>query len=105
MPRYCYVLLGVLVLAGCKEEQFPVLDLHGRLEVDQEMTAQRQAQGIEGSYYRRVLTVREQDMAFVDFIKQFCADPNSTNETCQKAFRIKKIDDVNGATRFLPSGL
>jgi hypothetical protein len=44
-------------------------------------------------------------MVFADFIKQYCPDPNTRNETCIKAFRIKKIDDVAGATRFLPNGL
>lgn len=46
-----------------------------------------------------------QDMAFNDFVQQYCPDSNTRNETCIKAFRIKKIDDVSGATRFLPNGL
>ena len=108
MLRLMTLVAASLLLAACKEEQapeFPTVDLHGRLVVDQAMTASRQAQGIQGEYYQRVLTVNEQDMAFADFIKQYCADSNSRNETCQKALRIKKIDDVSGATRFLPNGL
>ncbi|WP_339463355.1 hypothetical protein [Pseudomonas sp. EA_105y_Pfl2_R69] len=108
MLRLVTLVAASLLLAACKEEQvpeFPTVDLHGRLVVDQAMTASRQAQGIQGEYYQRVVTVNEQDMAFADFIKQYCADPNSRNETCQKALRIKKIDDVSGATRFLPNGL
>ena len=69
------------------------------------MTASRQAQGIQGEYYKRVLSVNGQDMAFADFVKQYCPDLNTRDETCQKAFRIKKIDDVSGATKFLPNGL
>ena len=44
-------------------------------------------------------------MAFNDFVRHYCPDSNTRNETCIKAFRIKKIDDVSGATRFLPNGL
>jgi hypothetical protein len=44
-------------------------------------------------------------MVFADFIKQFCSDANTRDETCLKALRIKKIDDVSGATKFLPNGL
>lgn len=108
MLRLVTLVLASLLLAACKEEkvpEFPTVDLHGRLVVDQEMTNSRQAQGIQGEYFKRVLTVNGQDMAFADFIKQYCADSNTRNETCLKAFRIKKIDDVSGATRFLPNGL
>lgn len=98
-----------LLLSSCSKEdpkaQFPTVDLHGRLVVDQEMTTSRQAQGINGEYYKRVLTVNGQEIIFADFIKQFCSDTNTRNETCLKAFRIKKIDDVSGATKFLPNGL
>jgi hypothetical protein len=108
MLRLVTLIVASLLLAACKEEkasEFPTVDLHGRLVVDQDMTSNRQAQGIQGEYFKRVLTVNGQDMAFVDFIKQYCADSNTRNETCLKAFRIKKIDDVSGATRFLPNGL
>lgn len=108
MLRLVTLVLAGLLLAACREEQapaFPTVDLHGRLVVDQEMTKSRQAQGIQGEYFKRVLSVNGQDMAFADFIKQYCADSNTRNETCLKAFRIKKIDDVSGATRFLPNGL
>ncbi|MCY1289802.1 hypothetical protein D9M68_475470 [compost metagenome] len=105
---FTLVAAGLLLTACSKEDpqaQFPAVDLHGRLVVDQEMTASRQAQGIQGEYFKRVLSVNGQDMVFADFIKQYCPDPNTRNETCIKAFRIKKIDDVAGATRFLPNGL
>lgn len=108
MSRYLALLAAALMLAGCNEEkkaQVPSVDLHGRLQVDHTMTAQRQAQGIQGEYYKRVLTVDGQDMDFNDFVKTWCPDPNTRNETCVKAHRIKKIDDVSGATKFLPNGL
>lgn len=108
MLRLIMLAATSLLLVACKEDkapEFPAVDLHGRLVVDQEMTNSRQAQGIQGEYFKRVLTVNGQDMAFADFIKQYCADSNSRNETCLKALRIKKIDDVSGATRFLPNGL
>lgn len=108
MLRLVMLVVTGLLLAACKEEkapEFPTVDLHGRLVVDQEMTKSRQAQGIQGEYFKRVLTVNGQDIAFADFIKQYCADSNTRNETCLKAFRIKKVDDVSGATRFLPNGL
>lgn len=108
MLRLVTLVVASLLLAACKEEkapEFPTVDLHGRLVVDQDMTSSRQAQGIQGEYFKRVLTVNGQDMEFADFIKQYCADSNTRNETCLKAFRIKKIDDVSGATRFLPNGL
>lgn len=108
MLRFVMLVVTGLLLSACKEEkasEFPTVDLHGRLVVDQEMTKSRQAQGIQGEYFKRVLTVNGQDIAFADFIKQYCADSNTRNETCLKAFRIKKIDDVSGATRFLPNGL
>ena len=102
------IAVGVF-LAACNQEEpkatVPKVDLHGRLVVDQEMTASRQAQGIQGEYYKRVLSVNGQDMAFADFVKQYCPDLNTRDETCPKAFRIKKIDDVSGATKFLPNGL
>ncbi len=95
------------VLAGCgeKEDKFPAVDLRGRLVVDSAITEQRQAQGIQGEYYQRILTVNGTDMTFNEFLSKYCPDPNTRNETCQKAFRIKKIDDVGGATKFLPAGL
>lgn len=107
MSRYLALLAGALLLAGCNEKtaEVPQVDLHGRLEVDQAMTAQRQAQGIQGEYYKRVLTVDGKDLDFNDFVKTWCADPNTRNETCLKAQRIKKIDDVSGATKYLPNGL
>ena len=108
MLRLVTLVTTAMLLVACKEDktpEFPTVDLHGRLVVDQEMTNNRQAQGIQGEYFKRVLTVNGQDMAFADFIKQYCADSNTRNETCQKSFRIKKIDDVSGATRFLPNGL
>lgn len=108
MLRLVTLVTTALLLVACQEDkapEFPTVDLHGRLVVDQDMTSSRQAQGIQGEYFKRVLTVNGQDMAFADFIKQYCADSNTRNETCQKAFRIKKIDDVSGATRFLPNGL
>ena len=102
------IAVGVF-LAACNQEELkataPKVDLHGRLVIDQEMTASRQAQGIQGEYYKRVLSVNGQDMEFADFIKKYCPDPNTRDETCHKAFRIKKIDDVSGATKFLPNGL
>jgi hypothetical protein len=108
MLRLVTLVTASLLLAACKENkapEFPTVDLHGRLVVNQEMTNSRQAQGIQGEYFNRVLTVKGQDMAFANFIKQYCADNNARNETCLNALRIKKIDDVSGATRFLPSGL
>lgn len=107
MLRLIVVASAGLVLGGCLQEEakFPSVDLHGRLVVDQEMTASRQAQGIQGEYFKRILTVNGQDMAFNDFVQQYCPDSNTRNETCIKALRIKKIDDVSGATRFLPNGL
>ena len=107
MSRYLVLLAGALLLAGCNEKsaEVPSVDLHGRLEVDPVMTAQRQAQGIQGEYYKRVLTVAGKDMDFNDFVKTWCGDSQTRNETCQKALRIKKIDDVSGATKYLPNGL
>jgi hypothetical protein len=69
------------------------------------MTTSRQSQGINGEYYKRILTVNGQEMTLANFIKQYCPDTNTRNETCVKAYRIKKIDDVSGATKFLPNGL
>ena len=109
MLRLFTLVAAGLLLSSCSKEdpkaQFPTVDLHGRLVVDQEMTTSRQDQGINGEYYKRVLTVNGQEMIFADFIKQLCSDTNTRNETCLKAFRIKKIDDVSGATKFLPNGL
>lgn len=107
MSRYLLLLAGALLLGGCNEKsaEVPGVDLHGRLEVDQAMTAQRQAQGIQGEYYKRVLTVSGKDMDFTDFVKTWCGDPQTRNEICQKALRIKKIDDVSGASKYLPNGL
>ena len=109
MLRLLPLFAAGLLLAACNQEEpkatVPKVDLHGRLVVDQEMTASRQAQGIQGEYYKRVLSVNGQDMAFADFVKKYCPDLNTRDETCQKAFRIKKIDDVSGATKFLPNGL
>lgn len=109
MLRLFPLLAAGLLLSACSKEdpqaQFPTVDLHGRLVADQEMTTSRQAQGIQGEYYKRVLSVNGQDMAFAEFVKQYCPDPNTRNETCLKAFRIKKIDEVSGATKFLPNGL
>ena len=107
MLRMIMLAAAGLLLSGCfkEEAKFPTVDLHGRLVVDQEMTTSRQAQGIQGEYFKRVLSVNGQDMDFGAFVKQYCPDTNTRNETCIKAFRIKKIDDVSGATRFLPNGL
>lgn len=107
MSRYMTLLAAAMLLAGCSEKaaEFPTVDLHGRLVIDQPMTEQRQAQGIEGEYYKRVLTVENNDMDFNDFVKTYCTDQNSHRETCQNAQRIKKIDDVSGASKFLPNGL
>lgn len=109
MLRFIALLTAGALLSACSQEEatpvFPTVDLHGRLVVDEEMTASRQAQGIQGEYFKRVLTVDGKDMLFGEFIKQYCPDGNTRNETCLKAFRIKKIDDVAGATRFLPNGL
>jgi hypothetical protein len=109
MLRFITLVAAGILLSACFQEEskptVPAVDLHGRLEVDPAMTASRQAQGIQGEYYQRVLTVEGQDMLLGDFIKQHCADSNTRNETCLKAFRIKKIDDVSGATKFLPNGL
>ena len=107
MNRYWFIAMAGLVLAGCgeKEDKFPAVDLRGRLVVDSAITEQRQAQGIQGEYYQRILTVNGADMTFNEFLSKYCPDPNTINETCQKAFRIKKIDDVGGATKFLPAGL
>lgn len=100
--------LACLALSGCKNEEpaasVPSVELRGRLEVDQEKTSARQAQGIEGEYFRRVLTVDGSDMTLDAFINHYCP-AGTRDETCQKALRIKKIDDVSGATRFLPHGL
>lgn len=101
MLRLLPLLAAGLLLAACTQEE-PKATVP---KVDQEMTASRQAQGIQGEYYKRVLSVNGQDMAFADFVKQYCPDLNTRDETCQKAFRIKKIDDVSGATKFLPNGL
>ena len=107
MNRYWFIAMAGLALAGCgeKEEKFPAVDLRGRLVVDSAITEQRQAQGIQGEYYQRILTVNGADMTFNEFLSKYCSDPNTRNETCQKAFRIKKIDDVGEATKFLPAGL
>ncbi len=107
MLRMIMLAAAGLLLSGCfkEEAKFPTVDLHGRLVVDQEMTTSRQAQGIQGEYFKRVLSVNGQDMDFGAFVQQYCPDSNTRNETCIKAFRIKKIDDVSGATRFLPNGL
>lgn len=109
MLRLITLVAAGLLLSGCFKEdrkaEFPTVDLHGRLVVDQEMTASRQAQGIQGEYYKRILSVNGQDLAFADFLKQHCPDSNTRNETCLKAFRIQKIDAVSGATKFLPNGL
>lgn len=108
MLRLLSVLTVSLLLGACSQEDaqsVPAVDLHGRLVVDQEMTNSRQAQGIQGEYYKRILSVNGQDIALSDFVAQYCSDSNSRDETCQKARRIKKIDDVSGATRFLPNGL
>ena len=105
---FTLVAIGLLLSSCSKEDptaEFPAVDLHGRLVVDQEMTISRQAQGIDGEYYKRVLTVNAQELSFADFIKRYCSDINTRNETCLRAFRIKKIDDVSGATKFLPNGL
>lgn len=102
------VAVGLLLSACSKEDpitQLSTVDLHGSLVVDQEMTTSRQAQGINGEYYKRILTVNGQEMGLADFIKHYCPDTNTRNEICVKAYRIKKIDDVSGATKFLPSGL
>jgi hypothetical protein len=107
MRRYIALLVAGVILVGCEEQKapFPKVDLHGRLVVDQAMTEQRKAQGIEGDYLKRVLTVDGKDIDFAEFIKTYCEDQNSREESCQKAFRIKKIDDVSGASKFLPNGL
>lgn len=107
MLRYTALLIAGVMLVGCGEQKasFPKVDLHGRLVVDQAMTEQRKAQGIEGDYFKRVVSVEGKDMDFADFIKTYCEDQNSREESCQKAFRIKKIDDVSGASKFLPNGL
>ena len=109
MLRLFTLVAAGLLLSACSKEdpkaQFPTVDLKGRLVVDHEMTTSRQAQGINGEYYKRVLTVNGEEITLADFIKKFCSDTNTRNETCLKAFRIKKIDDVSGATKFLPNGL
>lgn len=108
MLRQIPLLATGLLLSACSQEEpksaVPAVDLHGRLVVDQEMTASRQAQGIQGEYYKRVLSVNGQDMAFADFVKQHCPNPNTRDETCQKAFRIKKIDDVVAPPSSYPTG-
>lgn len=109
MLRLFSVFFGALLLSGCFDKQLEGipenLDLHGQLIVDEAMTASRQAEGIEGHYYKRVLTVNDQEITLPEFVKQFCPDPNTRNDVCIRAFRIKKIDDVSGATKFLPNGL
>ena len=108
MKQITMLELACLALSGCSNEDpvpsVPTVDVRGRLEVDREKTLQRQAQGVEGEYLRRVLNVDGADMTLDAFVGRYC--PSGTrNETCQKALRIKKIDDVSGATRFLPQGL
>ena len=108
MFRIALLTAAGLLLAACSKEEpvasVPAVDLHGRLEVDEQKTAERQAQGIEGQYYRRVLNIEGTDLSLDDFLNRYC--PTETrDETCSKALRIKKIDDVAGATRFLPKGL
>ena len=105
---FTLVAVGLLLSSCSKEDpktQLSTVDLHGSLVIDQEMTTSRQSQGINGEYYKRILTVNGQEMILADFIKQYCPDTNIRNETCVKAYRIKKIDDVSGATKFLPNGL
>ncbi|MCF6752863.1 hypothetical protein GNE00_08405 [Pseudomonas sp. JL972] len=108
MFRIALLTAAGLLLAACSKEEpvasVPAVDLHGRLEVDEQKTAERQAQGIEGQYYRRVLTVEGTDLSLDDFLKRYCP-AETRDETCHKAARIKKLDDVAGATRFLPNGL
>lgn len=108
MFRFALLAAAGLLLAACSKEEpvasVPAVDLHGRLEVDEQKTAERQAQGIEGQYYRRVLTVEGTDLSLDDFLKRYCP-AETRDETCHKAARIKKLDDVAGATRFLPNGL
>jgi len=109
MFRIALLAAAGLLLAACSKEEpvasMPAVDLHGRLEVDEQKTAERQAQGIEGQYYRRVLTVeRHRPRAWTTFLKRYCP-AETRDETCHKAARIKKLDDVAGATRFLPNGL
>ncbi|MBV2204990.1 MAG: hypothetical protein KUL87_06190 [Pseudomonas sp.] len=108
MFRIALLAAAGLLLAACSKEEpvasMPAVDLHGRLEVDEQKTAERQAQGIEGQYYRRVLTVEGTDLSLDDFLKRYCP-AETRDETCHKAARIKKLDDVAGATRFLPNGL
>ena len=108
MKHITILAFACLALSGCSNEDpvpsVPNVDVRGRLEVDQERTRERQAQGIEGEYWRRILTVDGSDMTLDAFISRYC--PRGTrDETCHKALRIKKIDDVSGATRFLPQGL
>ncbi len=108
MKQLAVLALACLALSGCSDEEsapgVPNVDLHGRLEVDQQRTQERQAQGIEGEYFRRVLKVNDVDMTLDAFISRYCPS-GGRDETCQKALRIKRIDDVSGATRFLPQGL
>lgn len=108
MTRIVLLAAAGLLLAACSKEEpvasVPDVDLHGRLEVDEARTAERQAQGIEGYYYRRVLSVAGTDMGLDEFLDRHCPADNR-HETCEKARRIKRIDEVAGATRFLPNGL
>ena len=108
MMRIALLAAAGLLLAACsKEEPLPVVpqvDLHGRLEVDEARTAERQAEGIEGSYYRRVLNVAGTEMSLDEFLRHHCPADNR-HQTCDRARRIKRTDDVAGATRFLPNGL
>ena len=54
MLRLIMLATAGLLLGGCLQEEpaFPNVDLHGRLVVDQEVTGARQAQGIQGEYYK-----------------------------------------------------
>lgn len=108
MLRIALLAAAGLLLAACSKEEpvasVPAVDLHGRLEVDEQKTAERQAQGIEGQYYRRVVSVEGAELSLDEFLKRYCP-AETRDETCHKASRIKKIDDVAGATRFLPNGL
>lgn len=81
MNRYWFVAMAGLVLAGCaeKEEKLPAVDLRGRLVVDSAITEQRQAQGIQGEYYQRILTLNGTDMTFNEFLSKYA--PIRTRET------------------------
>lgn len=108
MMRIAMLAAAGLLLAACSNEEpaatVPVVDLQGRLEVDEQKTTERQAQGIEGPYHRRVLNVNGTNMSLAEFLQRYCP-AGTRDETCHKAARIKKIDDVAGASRFLPNGL